>query len=138
MIPSSKDGTCPFKRNPKTNCCGYPARGPIVCNFIDQKGDGSIWANHCQRYWREASLQDIKPVSFCCPQMENLFHDSAEGSGYMAGGFDIRKYPNDGKDVWRNYVRTRFVYCPFCGSKLSEVTQPDNQIDEQTNGSNRQ
>jgi hypothetical protein len=71
----------------------------------------------CRRFYREAELAHIKPREFCCLRLEMLFHECAEESGFMAGAFDFRIYPNDGKDAWRNYYRTRFKFCPFCGKE---------------------
>jgi len=111
----SEHGDCPFKRDENTSCTGHRTNGPIVCNLVV---DDFRRGNMCSRFYREAALNDIKPDQFCCPPMDYLFHDCAEDSGYLAGAFDLRKYPNDGKDVWRNYSRIKFSYCPFCGKQL--------------------
>lgn len=112
---------CPYKRTETTDCLGRDVSRGInataVCNFTEERH----W-QVCGRYYREAELVDIKPEVFCCWGMEQLFHECAEDSGCLAGSFDIRKYPNDGKDVWRNYSRTRFTYCPFCGTRLVPET----------------
>lgn len=112
---------CPYRRDEKHSCRGsYIGSGVAatsICNFGERSYTG------CNRFYREAALADIKPETFCCPEMENLFHDCAESDGYMAGGFDLRIYPNDGKDVWRNYQRVKFRVCPFCGTRLIPETE---------------
>lgn len=109
--------SCPYKRTEKTNCLGRDVscgmNATAVCNFLEERH----W-QVCGRYYREASLAEIKPKLFCCMEMQQLFHECAEDSGCLAGSFDIRLYPNDGKDMWRNYRRIRFIYCPFCGTRL--------------------
>jgi hypothetical protein len=68
-----------------------------------------------------ATLRDNFPLFWgdkvCCESWRQLFLACAEEDGYMAGALDVRKYPNDGKDVWRNYERVRVSFCPFCGAK---------------------
>lgn len=103
---------CPYKRDAHHSCYGNHVSGPSICNCIGVKVH-----QECHRFFRVATLEDIKPEKFCCVMMETLFMECAEPDGFAAGCFDIRKYPNDGKDVWRNYSRTQFMFCPFCGAK---------------------
>src|ERR1700758_2303527 len=109
--------SCPYKRTNTTDCLGRDVSRGInataICNFAVE-GLEEV----CPRYYREAELAHIRPKLFCCAEMQQLFHECAEDSGCFAGSFDIRKYPNDGKDVWRNYARVKFVHCPFCGTRL--------------------
>lgn len=120
--------TCPYKRDEKHDCLGRWVGSGIaataICNML-HKGDEwddprsrETREGGCSRWYREAALADIAPEKFCCAEMEQLFHECAEADGYMAGGFDLRKYPNDSKDVWRNYERIKFRFCPFCASSL--------------------
>ena len=78
----------------------------------------------CPRFFRMCALRDLAPnlwekegCGFCCREWQHLFLLCAEDSGCLRGAFDIRRYPNDGKNVWRNYRRARFTYCPFCGAE---------------------
>jgi hypothetical protein len=113
--------TCQYKRTETTDCLGRDvSRGEnatAICNCVmDDFARDKI----CRRFFREAELVDIRPKLFCCEDLRQLFHQCVEASGCLAGSFDIRKYPNDGKDVWRNYERVRFRFCPFCGQGLEQ------------------
>lgn len=122
----SPDG-CPYKRDPNHSCrgswVGSGMAATSICNHLATERFPNPWRD-CSNYYRQADLHDLKErtdlTDFCCGEMESLFHQCVEESGYMAGGFDLRIYPNDGKDVWRNYARTRFRFCPFCGFKLGK------------------
>lgn len=109
---------CPYKRSPTADCLGrdvsHGANATAICNF----GDADVISKNCDRFFREAALAEILPAFFCCLDLQQLFHRCAEEVGCLAGSFDVRRYPNDGKDVWRNYERIRFNFCPFCGTKL--------------------
>lgn len=115
---------CQFKRDECTSCIGNDvSRGIMataICNFdmTDMRR-----GEECRRFYREAALIQIAPRQFCCESMRHLFHDSAEESGYLAGAFDIRRLPNDGKDVWRNYRRIKFDFCPFCGKSQNPAKE---------------
>lgn len=108
--------SCKYKRSEITDCLGRDVSRGInataICNAViadDQRND------ICRRFYREEELAEIRPKLFCCEDMRQLFHQCVEETGCLAGSFDIRRYPNDGKDVWRNYERVRFLFCPFCG-----------------------
>lgn len=118
-ISKSPDGTCPFKRGDNHDCVGGYLGGmnaTAICNWVGEHADKE--RGRCSRYYYEAALHDIKPAEFCCKQMENIFHECVENSGYMAGGFDLLKQVNDRQMVWRNYERVKFTFCPFCGKRL--------------------
>lgn len=106
--------TCPYKFNESVDCCGYSARGTVICNVA---ADDNFRAKHCQRFYRIVELNSLKPS--CCEDLRFLFNRCAEDGGSLVGSFDIRKYPNDGKEVWRNYERIKFEFCPFCGNQFS-------------------
>lgn len=128
-------GPCPYMQDEGVTCRGNPAKGPIICNMLNH----TSWKS-CQFYYRMAELKDLAPNlwhqkpgpnTFCCYEWKYLFLDCAEASGFLAGALDIRIYPNDGKDVWRNYRRARFELCPFCGNKT--YPSPEMLRKEQSN-----
>lgn len=115
-----KTGPCPHKHGEDFDCWYQRARGPVVCNMMSMDQ-----VRRCPRYYRMAELHDAFPWLWrtggtCCMDLRLLLLKCAESGGYMAGAIDARIYPNDGKDVWRNYERFRLQFCPFCGAK-----QPD-------------
>lgn len=119
MIPTSTDGTCPFKRDAEHDCTGGRVTGHnamVICNWVGKTADED--RRRCSRFYAEAALAEIKPEKFCCKQMENVWHECAETSGFMAGGFDLLKQVNDRIFVWRNFERVQFTFCPFCGERL--------------------
>lgn len=122
--PDIKEGPCPHRQADGYDCLLrriMSSVGPSICAFVNPK----MWRDACDRFYRMCSLRDIAPGlwgeegrDFCCHIWQLLFLKCAEGGGgHLQGAFDIRIYPNDGKDVWRNYYRVRFTYCPFCGKK---------------------
>lgn len=112
--------SCPHKLDDKRDCLGRDvSRGmnaTAICNVV---GAEETLGKICPRFYRESELAEIAPRQFCCEEMRYLFHRCVEETGCLAGSFDIRIYPNDGKDVWRNYERIRFRFCPFCGKEQS-------------------
>lgn len=111
--------TCPYKQSETYDCCFGTARGPVICN-------GSIGniKEFCPRWARMADLADLMPELWtgevCCASYRFLLLRCAEDTGHMAGAMDLLVYPNDGKHVWRNFVRLKMAYCPYCGAKQSE------------------
>src|SRR3712207_668708 len=102
-------GPCPHKQSAGTDCWGQAARGPVVCNVLNID---SIRA--CPRYYRMASLHRSMPEvwgTICCEDYRALMLRCAEADGFMAGAIDVRRYPNDGRDVWRNDERVHLQFC---------------------------
>jgi len=119
-----KEGPCPHRQSDERDCLFRPIisrGGPSICAYSGPQN----WRDHCERFYRMCAVRDIAPglwggeegIDFCCQSFRLMFLKCAEpGGGHMQGAFDIRIYPNDGKDVWRNYARVRFSFCPFCGA----------------------
>lgn len=117
-------GPCPHMQTAELTCLFQRAMshtGPACCFFVNPK----MW-RHCSLFYRMCAIRHIAPglwagtegVDFCCQSWRLLFLQCAEpGGGHLQGAFDIRRYPNDGKDVWRNFERVRFKFCPFCGAE---------------------
>lgn len=111
-----RTGPCPHRQADGYDCLYHSARGPVVCNMMDMEQ-----IRRCPRYYRMCELHKDRPELWgqaCCTDYQFLMLKCAEASGFAAGCVDIRIYPNDGKDVWRNYERVKFQYCPFCGAQL--------------------
>lgn len=113
-------GVCPYKLDKQIDCYGYSAKGAVICNFLI---DNDRRRKECHRFDRVAELQKNTPT--CCQELQIFHYRCAEEIGSLAGSFDIRKYPNDGKDVWRNYERVKFLFCPFCGKSQSDSDNCD-------------
>lgn len=103
---------CQYKLTQSTDCCGCYIKPDSICNVVFNDEQRSRF---CRRYDRIGELDRSEHKPSCCFEFEALYYKCAEDSGSMKGCFDIRKYPNDGKDVWRNYERVSFLFCPFCG-----------------------
>jgi hypothetical protein len=127
-----KTGPCPFKQTDRHDCYFHLATGPVLCNWKDF---GAI-RRTCHRYYRMAELHDLMPELWsgdtCCSEYRHLMLRCAESGGFAAGCIDARRYPNDGKDVWRNYLRVRLAYCPFCGAKQGAIVSPPSEGDTAT------
>ncbi len=107
-------GPFPHKQSERTDCWGGAVRGLVVCNVLNIER-----IRACPRYYRMATLHADMPElwgTVCCDDYRALMLRCAEADGFMAGAIDVRRYPNDGKDVWRNYERVRLAFCPFCGT----------------------
>jgi len=115
--------TCPYKWGENHSCKGNYVSGPVICNMVKVGDNEAPWES-CGRFGLEETLHELLDnagvTEFCCPEMRMLFHDCAEEDGYLAGGFDILKNHTDQKMVWRNFHRTHFRFCPYCGSKLGK------------------
>jgi hypothetical protein len=115
-------GPCPHKQNEKSTCTGYPANGPIICNMISMDQ-----VQECDKYYRMCELRDHYPQLWtkevCCEEWRYMMLRCAEAGGSLSGACDLRVYPNDGKDVWRNYYRVWFRHCPFCGQKVHRLDE---------------
>lgn len=114
-----ESGPCPHRQADGYDCLYRSARGPVVCNVIDADS-----IRRCPRFYRMCGLRDLMPELWtgdvCCTEYRLLMLRCAEESGFAAGCVDVRIYPNDGKDVWRNYERVRLQFCPYCGAKQAE------------------
>lgn len=110
---------CPYKQSETHDCWFQQARGLVICNG----SVGNIKA-FCPRWARMADLADLMPElwtgEICCDSYRFLMLRCAEDDGHMAGAVDMLVYPNDGKQVWRNFVRLKMAYCPYCGQKQPE------------------
>ncbi len=107
-------GPCPHKQSDRTDCLGNAQLGPVGCNVLNMDTTRS-----CPRYYRMAALHEHMPKlwsTVCCEDYRALMLHCAEADGFMAGVIDVRRYPHDGKDVWRNYERVHIQYYPFCGT----------------------
>lgn len=96
---------------------------PAICHTVSE--NDTFQLKNCHRYYRSAELKRNFPelwqdAGVCCQDLKRLLLECAEDSGYLKGALDIRKYPNDGKDVWRNYKRVKLAYCPFCGASQQD------------------
>lgn len=112
----NKANVCPYKLDERTDCYGHSAKGLAICNFVIEDDRRR---KECKRFDRVAELQKNAPT--CCQGLQILYYRCAEEIGSFTGSFDIRKYPNDGKDVWRNYERVKFLFCPFCGKLQADA-----------------
>lgn len=138
VLSETAGNVCPhLQRNGKLTCLFHSARGPLVCNMLadETSGDKIGEGRRCGNLFdRMCGVHDLMPElwadaagessSLCCEEWRMLMLKCVEESGYMAGGVDIRIYPNDGKDVWRNYYRTRFRFCPYCGHEKGTALSP--------------
>lgn len=117
LAPEKNAGTCPYKQGEDWDCLYCRASGLTICNIVNPR-----YHETCGRYYRMAELKELMPElwtqNVCCYEYRRLMLDCAEESGCMAGAIDVRKYPNDGKGVWRNYERIRLRFCPFCGQQV--------------------
>ena len=112
----TKEGPCPHKQGENWTCDWHRAFGPIICNLVDME----LGAKTCRRFYRMCELRELMPELWgqpCCIEWAVLMLNCAEEDGHMAGVVDVRIYPNDGKNVWRNYKRVRLRHCPFCGAE---------------------
>lgn len=111
-------GPCQHKQDERHDCIWRTANGPVVCNMLHMDQ-----IRRCPRYYRMCELHKAHPELWgetCCPDYRQLMLKCAEESGFAAGCVDVRIYPNDGKDVWRNYMRVKVRFCPYCGAAKEE------------------
>ena len=131
-ISETPGNMCPhMQQGGRLDCMFNSISGPSVCNvqataqWHDCLGGDD---RRCgARFYRMCGLRDLLPDLWdkdcCCHEWRMLMLHCAEDTGYVAGGIDIRMYPNDGKDVWRNYMRVRLSFCPFCGADLRPLVE---------------
>lgn len=116
---------CHCKQAPDRDCLNqYVGNQPFICHLVMS---GFRRGGECRRYYRAVTLQEHFPELWgrvgvaggvCCEELRSLLLECAEDEGHAEGAVDIRIYPNDGKEVWRNYRRVRFRFCPYCGARV--------------------
>lgn len=115
-MPETKS-VCEHKLFGRFTCTGHFAKGPIVCNMIMTPSERN---DHCPRYARMSELHLAFPFLWtdevCCESFRLMAMEGIEDSGCLAGAMDIERRPNDGKMVWRNFLRVIPRFCPYCGA----------------------